>query len=268
MASSGVSPLLRRPEALRGRAARAGGRGAPRPLKVLAGVAPVAARLPARRLPPAARDAVVVLHDERPRVPGALSAASELIFGGVARVTRLPKGLLMPEPVQHKRRTEVPEPPSPPARLLPPPAAPRLPLLVVRVAPRCRRQFFPRHPRRRASVVESLKELSEASSAPVSAPSSSSSSPSSIVTQRREPGVFVKARHAVMWRRPPPVELLLVRMALLPKVPVIGEQRGSPLGFGAHVLPKAVPVVFGVFSGAVAPLRRTPVGFVRIEIHI
>lgn len=153
--------------------------------------------------------------------------------------------------------TEVPEPPLTSALLPFPPAAPRLPLLVVRVTARRCRQRLPRQPQRRlrqrGSVFISLEELSEASSAPLSSSSS--------VLQRGMPSLFIEARHTVMWRQPAAVKLFRAREALMPKLPVLWEMRAPPLGFVVHVVPEGGPVLFGLFSGAAAPLRRTPVQF-------
>lgn len=146
--------------------------------------------------------------------------------------------------VRSGTRTDVSEPPSASARFFPPPALHRLPL--GRLRPR-RSQPFPLQPGRRLGRprpgFKALRVFSKPSSASVVAS----------VVRRGKPSVFVVHR-AVMRRRPPLVELLLVRTT--PERMVVWERRGSSLGFWVHVFPEIVPRFFWTFSEMVAPVHR------------
>lgn len=93
MASSRVPPIALRPETLLGDARRAG---APLPVEVGVKVGVDVSAIGKLFPPQPPPHAVIMLHDERRRAPG---AASELVPGGVHRVTRFPKVLLIPVPV-------------------------------------------------------------------------------------------------------------------------------------------------------------------------
>ena len=162
--------------------------------------------------------------------------------------------------------TEVSESPSSSALLLPPPAHPRLSLLVVWVRPWCRRQFFPCQPRRRLRRPPSILKTLEVLSKPLSASVSFSSS---IMREWGKPSVII-AHHITMRWWPPAIEILLVWVTLMPKVAVIWEKRWSSLAFWVHIFPKVIQVFLWIFSEALFPVQLIPVkscnDFVRIKV--
>lgn len=146
--------------------------------------------------------------------------------------------------------TEVFEPPSTSALLLPPPAHPRLSLLVVWVRPRCRRQSFPCQPRRRLRRPPSIFKTLEVLSKPFSASVSISSS---IMWEWGKPPVIIAHHITVRWW-PPAMEILLVWVTLMAKVAVIWEKRGSSLAFWVRIFPKVIQVFLWIFSEALFPV--------------
>lgn len=167
--------------------------------------------------------------------------------------------------IQPRIGTLVSEPPSTPALLLSLPPYPRLSLLVVWVRLWCRRQSFPRYPQRRLgqprSVFKTLEEFFKPFSASISLNFST--------MQWGKPAVIIKAHHIKMGRWwPSAIKLLLVWVAMMHKLMVIWEGRGSSMAFRVHVFPGVVPVFFRLSSRAVAPVRRIPVQFCKDFVRI